>query len=109
MLFWDRIRKSIIDASGSIKEYAKLIAERLTIEVGVFKLSQKKGRIQRKITAAYQKIGERIYILTEQKEKNILKDADVTAWIEEIKSLRLELERLQKEIQLITTYKVNDS
>lgn len=106
MIFWDRIRKNAEEGLESIKRGASVVAERARIEASLARILLESGRVEKRLTALYQKIGERIYTLTTKKEKNILKDKDITESLENLAILKEELNKLQRESRLISAGEV---
>jgi len=92
--FWDRIRKNAEEGIESIKRGASIVAERARIEASLARILFEIGKLEKRLTTLYQKIGERIYTLTTKKEKNILKDSEITEALEEIARLKEDLNKL---------------
>ncbi len=106
MIFWDRIRKNAEEGIESIKRGASIVAERARIEASLARILFETGKLEKRLTTLYQKIGERIYTLTAKKEKNILKDREIIEALEEIARLKEDLNKLQREARFISSGEV---
>jgi archaellum component FlaC len=108
MILWDRIRKNAEEGLESIKKGASIVAERARIEASLAKILLESGRLEKRLKTLYQKVGERIYTLTAKKERNILKDSEITEVLEEISRLKEDLDKLQRDARLISSGEVED-
>jgi flagellin-specific chaperone FliS len=106
MTLWDRIKKNAEQGIESIKRGAGFVTERARIEVSLTRIHLQSGKIEKNINGLYQKIGERLYTLTTKKERNILKDREITETLEEITRLIEDLSKLQREARLISSGEV---
>lgn len=103
MVFWDKIKRNAEEGIGSLKKGAAFLAERARVEASLARINLESGKIEKRINGLYQKIGVRVHILTVKKERNILKDREITESLEEISNLKEELNRLQRESRLISS------
>lgn len=108
MILWDRIRKNAEEGLESIKKGASIVAERARIEASLAKILLESGKLEKRLKTLYQKVGERIYTLTAKKERNILKDSEMTEALEEISRLKEDLDKLQRDARLISSGEVED-
>ncbi len=108
MILWDRIRKNAEEGLESIKKGASIVAERARIEASLAKILLESGRLEKRLKTLYQKVGERIYTLTAKKERNILKDSEITEVLEEISRLKEDLDKLQRDARLISSGEVEE-
>lgn len=106
MVLWDKIRKNAEEGIESIKRGAAFVAERARIEASLARINLEIGKIEKRIQSLYQKTGERIYILTVRKDRNIFKDRELTEALEEITKLKEDLNKLQREARLISSGEV---
>ncbi|MEK6692384.1 MAG: hypothetical protein AABY44_03040 [Nitrospirota bacterium] len=108
MILWDRIRKNAEEGLESIKKGASIVAERARIEASLAKILLESGKLEKRLKTLYQKVGERIYTLTAKKERNILKDSEITEALEEISRLKEDLDKLQRDARLISSGEVEE-
>jgi len=92
---WDDVKNAIVD--GYV--YASDKAEELTA-IGKARVDVVKAN--RKIAQAMTRIGDRVFQLYEDEQQSTLpEDADVVGAVEEIRSLRKEIARLEEEIERV--------
>lgn len=92
---WDDVKNAIVD--GYV--YASDKAEELTA-IGKARVDVVKAN--RKIAQAMTRIGDRVFQLFEdEQESTMAEDADVVGAVEEIRSLRKEIARLEEEIERV--------
>lgn len=108
MILWNKIKKNAEEGIETIKRGATFVAERAKVEASLAKIFLETGKIEKKIKGLYQKIGERLYTLTVRKEKNILKDKEITEALEEITVLKEDLSKLQREARLLSSGEVDE-
>lgn len=108
MILWDRIRKNAEEGLESIKKGASIVAERAKIEASLAKILLESGKLEKRLKTLYQKVGERIYTLTAKKERNILKDSEITEALEEISRLKEDMDKLQRDARLISSGEVEE-
>jgi ubiquinone biosynthesis protein UbiJ len=92
---WDDVKNAIVD--GYV--YASDKAEELT-QIGRARMDVVKAN--RKIAQAMTRIGDRVFQLFEdEQESSTAQDAKVVGAVEEIRSLRREISRLEEEIERV--------
>ncbi len=92
---WDDVKNAIVD--GYV--YASDKAEELTA-IGKSRVDVVKAN--RKIAQAMTRIGDRVFLLfEEEQESSMAEDADVVGAVEEIRSLRREISRLEEDIERV--------
>ncbi len=92
---WDDVKNAIVD--GYV--YASDKAEELTA-IGKARVDVVKAN--RKIAQALGRVGDRVFQLFEDEQQSaIAEDAEVVGAVEEIRSLRREISRLEDEIERI--------
>ena len=92
---WDDVKNAIVD--GYV--YASDKAEEFTA-IGKARVDVVKAN--RKIAQAMTSIGDRVFHLFEEEQQaTIAEDADVVGAVEEIRSLRKEISRLEEEIERV--------
>lgn len=109
MVLWDKIRKNAEEGIESIKRGAAIVAERARIEATLAKILFEAGKVEKRIEALYQKVGERFYTLTVKKERNILRDTEINETFEEITRLKKELNSLRRDARLISAGEVKET
>jgi len=108
MVLWDKIKKNAEEGIETIKRGATFVAERARVEASLAKVFLETSKVEKKIKVLYQRIGERIYTLTERRERNILKDEEITRAMEEIRILKEDLSKLQREARLLSSGEVEE-
>jgi uncharacterized protein YaaW (UPF0174 family) len=78
-----------------IRWFASLFAERLKIEVAIFKLLYESDRMTKVREEMLRKIGERIMELKGHEEKNILRDSVIAEAVNEIEKLEKNIRDLK--------------
>lgn len=106
MILWERLRKNAEEGIESVKRGASILAERARVEASLVRIRFEIGKLEKRLSTLYQKIGERIYNLTAKKEKNILKDSEILETLEEIARLKEDIDKLKREARLISSGEV---
>lgn len=89
---WEKIKKGL-------KDGAALSMEKIELYTKVGKLKIEEFSAKRKIERNYVDIGERVYeLITEDKKDDIANDIFVSNAIENIKSLKVEVEDIEKRV-----------
>ena len=86
---------------GRIRWFSTLFAERLKIEIAVFKLLYESDKMDKTRDELLKKIGERVVELKDQTEKNILRDSVVTEAIAEIGKIDKNMEETKNKVSEI--------
>ena len=99
------MRKIIDDFREGLERlrwFATVFAERLKIEMAVFRLLYESDRISKRRQELLQRIGERIMELKDHAEKNVLKDSVVAEAVAEISRLEKSIDDLKVKISEIS-------
>ncbi|MBI4844180.1 MAG: hypothetical protein HY809_07670 [Nitrospirae bacterium] len=89
----EKIRKSFNAGIEKVRWLAQFLAERTKVETSIFKLRYDSSMIEVKIGELYREIGKRVIDLKEKEETEVFKDFIIQQTIDEIKSLRREIEK----------------
>ncbi len=98
----DVVRDNIKRAWTKLQGWSGLISERVRVEIALIGIIQETKRIDERIEEIYKKVGKRFFELKEMREKNILKDEEITNYLMEIQRLLREKETLLKRASEIT-------
>jgi acetate kinase len=93
---WKRIKNNFDSGIERIKWFSSILSERMKIEFSVIKLVSDRDKKEKDRAEKLRLIGERVFELKEQHEKNVLKDKAITTAISEIEKLNSEIEDLKK-------------
>ncbi len=93
-----KITEDIRQGIEKIRWFSRLFAERLKIEMAIFKLFYEADKMTRTREALLKKIGERVMELKDNQDKNILKDAAVADAVLDIGKLDTNINDLKNKI-----------
>jgi len=96
-----KIIEDFREGIGRIRWFSTLFAERLKIEIAVFKLLYESDKMDKTRDELLKKIGERVVELKDQTEKNILRDSVVTEAIAEIGKIDKNMEETKNKVSEI--------
>lgn len=99
MILWDRIKKNLDDGIEKVTNVSRVVSERARIEASVARLLIDKGKLEAKEERCRRRLGERVFMLWEQKNDGVLNDPEVLDTITEIAEIREELGALKLNIQ----------
>ncbi|MDP3049032.1 MAG: hypothetical protein Q8N12_06345, partial [Thermodesulfovibrionales bacterium] len=85
-----------------IKWFSSLLSERMKIEFSVIKLVSDRDKKEKDRAEKMRLIGERVFELREQHDKNVLKDKVIAGSISEIEKLDSEIEDIKKKVSEIS-------
>ena len=88
----ERIRKNFNSGIASVRWLAQFLAERTKTETSIYKLRYESSRLEERIDDLYKDVGKRILELKEKEKKEVFKDFIIQQTIDEIKTLRKEME-----------------
>ena len=71
---WKRIKNNFDSGIERIKWFSSILSERMKIEFSVIKLVSDRDKKKKERAEKLRLIGERVFELKEQHEKNVLKD-----------------------------------
>ncbi len=95
------MKKIFGDFRGGIKKirwFAKLFAERLKIEIAIFRLLYNADRMHKTREELLKKIGERVMDLKGHHDKNILRDTVIAEALSEIDKLEKNMEETRTKV-----------
>jgi len=99
---WKRIKNNFDSGIERIKWFSSLLSERMKIEFSVIKLVSDRDKKEKDRTEKMRLIGERVFELREQHDKNVLKDKVIAGSITEIEKLDSEIEDINKKVSEIS-------
>ncbi|MBI4685082.1 MAG: hypothetical protein HY755_07765 [Nitrospirae bacterium] len=97
-----RIKSNLDAGIDKIKWASSVISERLKIEISVIRLLQERGKKEKDRAEKINFIGERVFELRNNQDKNIFKDKLITDAINEIEKLKAEIEDINKKASEIS-------
>ena len=84
-----------------VRWFATVFAQRLTIEIAIFRLLYESDRVAKTRGELLRKIGERVMELKDHQDKNILKDSIVAETVVEIGNLEKTIDDLKTKVSEI--------
>ncbi len=100
---WKSAKHNFTRGVEKIRWLASLISDRTKIEIAVMKLLYQSEQLEEKRNELLKKIGERVYGLREQNDRQILKDTSVTDAIEEITQIDAAMETTRQKASEISS------
>lgn len=94
-----KLRTDFLQGIDRIRWFSGVLSERLNIEIAVIKLLFKSDDIERKKNELLTTLGNRIYALKDQTEKNLLKDRVIVEALAEIERIEKEMVDLNQKIE----------
>lgn len=88
----EKIRKNINSGVANVRWLARFLAERSKVETSIYKLRYESSRIEKRIDELHKDIGKRVLELKEKEVKEVFKDFIVQQTMDEIKTLKREVE-----------------
>ncbi|MEW6054465.1 MAG: hypothetical protein AB1552_11875 [Nitrospirota bacterium] len=98
-----RIKDNFDRGVEKIKWFSTLVSDRTKIEISVIKLLYHSEQMEKKKEELIKTIGQRVYELKENPERNILKDRVITEAIGEIETLNNDIESTRKKASEISS------
>jgi hypothetical protein len=92
----DKLRLNFGTGLEKIKWLSAVLSERLKIEIAVIKLLYLANDMEKKKEELLAAIGQRVYDLKGNPDKNILRDREVYSFIDEIEKIERDLEALRQ-------------
>ena len=99
---WKRIKNNFDSGIGRIKWFSSILSERMKIEFSVIKLVSDRDKKEKERAEKLRLIGERVFEVKEQQDKNVLKDNVIAGSISEIEKLDSEIEDINKKVSEIS-------
>jgi hypothetical protein len=99
---WKRIKNNFDSGIGRIKWFSSILSERMKIEFSVIKLVSDRDKKEKERAEKLRLIGERVFEVKEQQDKNVLKDKIITSAISEIEKLDSEIEDINKKVSEVS-------
>ena len=99
---WKRIKNNFDSGIERIKWFSSILSERMKIEFSVIKLVSDRDKKEKERAEKLRLIGERVFELKEQHDKNVLKDKVIAGSISEIEKLDSEIEDMNKKVSEIS-------
>lgn len=93
---WRRVKNSMDSGVEKIKWFSTVLSERLKIEFSVIKLLQEREKKEKDRAEKMRLVGERVFELRNNSEKNVFKDKAITEAIVELEKLDAELDDIKK-------------
>jgi hypothetical protein len=99
---WKRVKNNFDSGIGRIKWFSSILSERMKIEFSVIKLVSDRDKKEKERAEKMRLIGERVFEVKEQQDKNVLKDKIITSAISEIEKLDSEIEDINKKVSEVS-------
>ena len=99
---WKRIKNNFDSGIERIKWFSSILSERMKIEFSVIKLVSDRDKKEKERAEKMRLIGERVFEVKEQHDKNVLKDKVITSAISEIEKLNSEIEDINEKVSEIS-------
>jgi hypothetical protein len=99
---WKRVKNNFDSGIERIKWFSSILSERVKIEFSVIKLVSDRDKKEKERAEKLRLIGERVFELKEQHDKNVLKDKVIAGSISEIEKLDSEIEDINKKVSEIS-------
>lgn len=99
---WKRIKNNFDSGIERIKWFSSILSERVKIEFSVIKLVSDRDKKEKDRAEKMRLIGERVFELREQQDKNILKDKVIADSISETEKIDSEIEDMNKKVSEIS-------
>lgn len=96
-----RIIDTFKDGLAKIKWFAVVFSERVRIEIAIIKLMARSNELERKRRDLFIAIGERVYEVKDNPEKNIFRDKVVVEAMEDIEKMEKNIEELKEKVSEI--------
>lgn len=84
------------DGISRIRWFAAVFSERVKIEIAVIKLMYRSDEMERRRQELFRTIGERVYEVRGNKEKNVYRDKIVVEAVEDIETMEKDIEDLKE-------------
>lgn len=91
-----RIIGNFKDGLARIRWFASVFAERFRIEIAVIKLMYRSDEMERRRQELFRTIGERIYEVKGNPEKNVFRDKVIVDAMEDIEKMDKDMEELKE-------------
>ncbi|PIV41607.1 MAG: hypothetical protein COZ31_04100 [Nitrospirae bacterium CG_4_10_14_3_um_filter_44_29] len=99
---WKRVKNNFDSGIARIKWFSSILSERMKIEFSVIKLVSDRDKKEKERAEKLRLIGERVFEVKEQQDKNVLKDNVIAGSISEIEKLDSEIEDINKKVSEIS-------
>jgi len=99
---WKRIKNNFESGLERIKWFSSIVSERVKIEFSVIKLVSDRDKKEKERAEKLRLIGERVFELREQHDKNALRDKAIITALSEIEKLDAEIEDIGKKVSDIS-------
>lgn len=96
-----KIIEDFREGIGKIRWFSTLFAERLKIEIAVFRLLYESDKMGKTRDDLLKKIGERVIDLKAQTDKNILRDSVVAEAIAQLEQIEKNMEETKSKVSEI--------
>ena len=93
---WKRIKNNLDSGIEKIKWFSSLLSERLKIEFSVMKLLNDRAKMEKDRAEKMRFIGERVFEIRKESDRNVFKDKAITDSIAELEKLETEIEDIKK-------------
>ena len=91
-----RVKNNLDLGIEKIKWFSSLLSERLKIEFSVMKLSNDRAKMEKDRAEKMRVIGERVFEIRKESDRNVFKDKAITDSIAELEKLEAEIEDIKK-------------
>ncbi|MEJ2191447.1 MAG: hypothetical protein P8Y39_03735 [Nitrospirota bacterium] len=97
-----KMKKSFDEGVEKIRWFSSLFAERIKVEMAVFKILRESRDLERRRAELAQGIGERVFEMREHRDLNPLEDRKVVQALREMETLDKELTELRSRASQIS-------
>jgi seryl-tRNA synthetase len=101
-----RIIENFKDGLSRIRWFATVFSERFKIEMAVIKLMYRSDEMEKKRQELFRTIGERIYEIKGNTEKNVFRDKVIVEAMEDIERMEKDIEELKEKVAEIHSVSV---
>jgi len=99
---WKRVKNNFDSGIARVKWFSSILSERMKIEFSVIKLINDRDKKEKERAEKLKLIGERVFEVKEQQDKNVLKDNVIAGSISEIEKLDSEIEDINKKVSEVS-------
>ncbi len=91
-----RLQEQIGEAIGKIRWFARFLAERVRVDMALFKLMYQSEKMEKQRDSLIRRIGERVVDCRATPEKNIFKDTVVAEALAELEAIDREIDEVRQ-------------
>ena len=103
---FQRLKENFKEGLYRLKWVAVVLSERLKIEIAVIRLLYQSDEMEKSKEELLKTIGLRVYELSGNPDKNVIRDRTVLAALEEIKKIEKNIDELKKKVSEMSSARV---